>query len=242
MKHLLFSDVHSNLEALEGLLAHISEEKPDKIFFLGDVVGYGANPSECLQTVADMADLCLAGNHDVAAAGILATTYFNPLAKEVIFWTQSQLSAEEIAYLKTLPVILQFPEFCLVHSSPWQPDQWNYIITKKDAADNFPYFSSSLCFIGHSHRAEIFILDQSENCRISLNEAIEVKENYRYIVNVGSVGQPRDNNPQAAYCLYDDQKKYIQIHRFDYNIQKAQQKIIQADLPHFLAERLSLGI
>ena len=242
MKYLLFSDVHGNLEALEALLARISEEKPDKIFFLGDVVGYGANPSECLQTVADMSDLCLAGNHDAAAAGILSPTYFNPIAKKAIFWTQSHLSSEEILYLKNLPVILQFPEFCLVHSSPREPDQWDYILTENDAAENFPYFSSSLCFIGHSHRAEIIILDPSGNCWFSPNEAVRLKEDYRYIVNVGSVGQPRDYNPKAAYCLYDDQKKYIQIHRFEYNIKKAQQKIIQAALPQFLAERLALGV
>jgi len=242
MRYLIFSDVHGNLEALEALLARIEQENPDKIFFLGDAVGYGANPSECLQTIAETADLVLAGNHDYAVAGATSISFFNTLAKEAILWTQAQLSPEEKLYLKSLPVILQFPEICLAHSSPRKPAEWRYILTEEDAAENFPYFFSPLCFVGHSHQAETMMTDRSMHCRRSASEVINLEKGYRYIINVGSVGQPRDYNPRGAYCVYDEQEKRIQIHRFEYNIQKAQQKIIQAGLPHALAERLSFGI
>jgi predicted phosphodiesterase len=242
MKYLIFSDVHGNLEALEVLLSLIKQEKPDKIFFLGDAVGYGANPSECLQTIAETADLFLAGNHDYAAAGATSIAFFNEMAKEAILWTQAQLSPEEKLYLKSLPVILQFPAISLAHASPREPAEWHYILTEEDAAENFPYFSSPLCFVGHSHQAETMVTDRFRRYWRSASQVISLEEGCRYIVNVGSVGQPRDYNPQGAYCLYDDQKKQIQIRRFDYNIQKAQQKIIHAGLPHALAERLTYGI
>ncbi|MEW5804748.1 MAG: metallophosphoesterase family protein [bacterium] len=242
MRYLIFSDVHGNLEALEALLARIEREKPDRIFFLGDAVGYGANPSECLHAIAETADLVLAGNHDYAAAGATPITFFNPMAKEAILWTQAQLTPEEKLYLKSLPVVLHFPKICLAHSSPFEPAQWHYILSEADAAENFPCFSAPLCFVGHSHQAQIMMTDRSGTCRRILDEVIGLEEGHRYIVNVGSAGQPRDYNPMGAYCLYDENRRQVQILRFEYNIQKAQQKIIKAELPHFLAERLSAGI
>ena len=242
MKYLLFSDVHSNLEALEVLLVKITQEKPDKVIFLGDAVGYGADPSECLYAIAESADLILLGNHDAAAAGIISPVYFNPIAQIAILWTQSKLSKEEKRYLKNLPLILRFSELCLVHSSPYKPQDWNYILSLEDAVRNFPYFSSPLCFIGHSHRPGMWISDQSGKFWLAQENELKVEENYKYIINVGSVGQPRDRNSMGAYCIYDDQKQIIQINRFTYNIQKAQKKILQAGLPQFLAERLSTGI
>ena len=224
------------------MLARLEQEKPDKVFFLGDAVGYGANPSDCLQAIAETADLVLAGNHDYAAAGAIPLVFFNDLAKEAIFWTRTQLSSEEKLYLKNLPVILRLPTICLAHASPRRPAEWRYILTEEDAAENFPYFASPVCFVGHSHQPGIMVTDQSRRCWRSSSEVISMEEGYRYIINVGSAGQPRDYNPKGAYCLYDEQKKHIQIHRFEYNIQKAQQKIIQAGLPSALAERLSFGI
>ncbi len=242
MRHLLFSDVHGNLEALEALLAKIYQEKPDKAYFLGDAVGYGANPSECLQGIIQIADFYLLGNHDAAMANLLSLTYFNPAAKEALLWTQNQLLPEEKSFLKSWPLILQFPEFCLVHSSPLNPSQWDYLLTEKQAEKNFGSFSSPLCFIGHTHSPEIIKMDFKCNVKKIVKLTVDLKENYRYIINVGSVGQPRDYNPKAAYCLYDDNKNTIQIQRIEYNIEKAQRKILQAGLPPILADRLSMGI
>ncbi|MEW6380941.1 MAG: metallophosphoesterase family protein [bacterium] len=243
MKYLIFSDVHGNLEALEALLTEVAREQPDRIFFLGDAVGYGANPSECLHQIAETADLMLAGNHDYAAAGLTSPEFFNPLAREAIFWTQSQLTPEEKLYLGSLPVILQFPQMCLVHSTPRKPAEWHYIFSEDDAAENFPCFSSALCFIGHSHQVQIITTDGFGNYWRSSGESIVLEEGHRSIINVGSAGQPRDYDPRGAYCIYeeDEHKKQIQIRRFEYDIPKAQHKIIQAGLPYPLAERLSFG-
>lgn len=242
MKYLLFSDVHGNLEALESLLVYISKVQPDKVLFLGDAVGYGANPVECLLVITETADLCLQGNHDAAAAGALSINSFNPLAQQAILWTEQVLTEEEKTYLHQLPLILHFPEFCLVHASPMEPEQWHYLLKAEDAARNFPFFSSPLCFIGHSHRPGIFALDQRGVCRDITEESLTLEGNFRYIVNVGSVGQPRDGNPKAACCLFDSSEKSIRIHRLAYNLERTQQKIRQAHLPSFLAERLSYGI
>jgi len=244
MKHLIFSDVHGNLEALEALLVQIQKERPDRIFFLGDAVGYGANPSECVHQIAEIADLVLAGNHDYAAAGLTSLEFFNPLARQAMLWTQSELLPDEKLYLASLPVIIHLPQLCLVHSSPREPKKWHYILTEQDAAENFPFFTSPICFIGHSHRVQIMLTDRAGNCWQSLDQSILLEEGYRYIINVGSVGQPRDYDPRGAYCIYEENshQKRIQIYRFEYNISKTQHKIIQAGLPYPLAERLSFGI
>jgi len=253
MRYAVISDVHANLEALNSVLKKITEEAVDELFFLGDIVGYGPNPNECIEALKEKTNILLAGNHDWASVGMTDVEYFNPYARAAVEWTQKVLRDENIAFLRKLPLTEGLDNsIFLVHATPREPEQWHYLTTTRDADINFRFFKERLCFIGHSHEPAIIGLspvgidlptDKAGSYREEkitfFKERAEIKEGHRYIVNAGSVGQPRDGNPYASYALLN--KNSIEIKRVSYDIVSTQKKMRDAGLPEYLINRLSWG-
>lgn len=233
MKYAIISDIHSNLEALQKALTIIDEKKIDEIICLGDVVGYGANPNECVDIVRERCSTIVLGNHDAAALDVSQAHDFNAIAKKAVVWTSQQLTEESKAYLSSLPMVAKKENILIVHSSPNSPEAWDYIIDNDDAATAFRYFDEKICFIGHTHVPGIFTRHgRAKN--ITLDE--------QYLVNVGSVGQPRDGNPKLAFGIFDSSTWEYELIRSQYDIQKAAEKIYAAKLPEELGNRLLYGM
>lgn len=241
MRYGIFSDIHANLEALEAVIEAYKQERIDRYFCVGDIVGYGANPCECIEQVKRIVSGAVAGNHDWGSVGLLALNYFNPLALEAILWTKQQLDKNSINILNSLKLFYQDNGVTFVHSGLNNPQEFNYMLDKKAALESFKLLETNICFVGHTHIAGIFSEDKSGNI-VYLNKATcAMEEGFSYIVNTGSVGQPRDGNPQAAFCIYDSVSKTIEIKRTAYDIKKARAKIIAAGLPQYLGDRLLNG-
>ncbi len=236
----IFSDVHGNLEALNEVLKRLKDFKVDYYLCLGDLVGYGANPNECVERVRELPGIVIAGNHDWAALGKTSIEYFNRVAKEAILWTREQLTREAKDFLSSLPLKVTYQPFLLVHSVPSDPESWRYIFTEEEAIREFDHFSTQVCLVGHSHEPLLIGLDRNESPTL-FKERIEFNPLNRYLINVGSVGQPRDGDPRACFATFDTEKRIFQLYRVDYNIRGAQEKILKADLPPFLAARLEQG-
>jgi len=242
MKWAILSDVHGNLEAFRAVIQDLRDQGAEQVAFLGDVVGYGANPNECLALLRELTEWVVAGNHDCGAVGLTDIDTFNSAAHTAVLWSQQQLSMENIAYLRRLPLLHQREGITFVHASPNEPGGWSYMLTFPEAEEGFQALAGDLAFVGHTHRPMALAKEPKGEVQVISHEEVILKEEIRYIINVGSVGQPRDSNPQAAYGLYDDvAKKYI-LKRVTYDIKAAQKKILKAGLPPFLAQRLAKGI
>lgn len=240
MRYGIFSDVHGNLEAFEVALKFYKKERIDKFIFNGDIVGYGANPKECISLLKSLKPICIAGNHDWAAADRFDLNYFNPYAKESLLWTREILSSREFNYLKTFFLIHKEGDFICVHGSLDNPAEFNYIIYTEDARRNFSYADKQILFTGHSHRREVFCL-KDDQISYSKEEKIKISPNSKYIINEGSIGQPRDRDPRLSLCIYDSDDKVVILKRLEYNIKKAADKILNKGLPDILAMRLFQG-
>lgn len=232
----IISDIHSNLEALETALDFIDSRNIEEINCLGDIVGYGPNPNECVQLIRERCDIVLMGNHDYAAIGLANVDYFNEYAKIATQWTMNALSRKNVDYLKTLPFSHQTDDALMVHSSPTNPSHWYYVLSLQDALIEMRAFTQPICFIGHSHVPGIFSKKQ-----IVRTQTMKIEPNEKYIVNVGSVGQPRDGIPESSIVIYDPDARTIEYKRLEYDIKSTYSKIIRAGLPVFLAERLLKG-
>lgn len=241
MRYGLISDIHGNLEALDQVLSELDKIKVDSILCLGDVVGYGPNPNECVTQVRKRAAVCLIGNHDEASLGRVDLDLFNYMAREAIEWTMRQLSKTSKEYLVNLPYIHEFDECLIVHASPDEPRRWNYILSLEDAAHSFAAFDQQACFIGHSHTPWVIDLNVEGRMQVRQDYPIEFQEDHRYLVNIGSVGQPRDRNPAAAFGVFDSEKREYTLKRVPYSFAKTQKKIRGTGLPSFLADRLATG-
>ncbi len=241
MKIAFISDIHSNLEAFQAVMASLARNGAEKVMFLGDIVGYGANPNECIDLLRDTADCNIAGNHDFAAVNKTDISYFNPYAQEAVLWTKNVLTRQNALYLSSLPLTDALYNFMVVHSTPLHPELWDYVVSFSDAQIGFENFTQQICFIGHSHHPGIFVQDRAGGISAEEKTTISIREGNRYIINIGSVGQPRDGNPLSSYGLYNTETNEYRLIRVEYNIALAQQKIIAAGMPHFLAERLSVG-
>lgn len=236
----VFSDIHGNLQALQAVLKAIENEDVDKSFCCGDIVGYGGNPNECVEIIRNLGCPVVVGNHDYAALELTSIDYFNDVARAAIMWTAKVLTEENAQFLKSLPFTFTDNDCYFVHASPRMPEDWNYIITMGEAELNFHYFDQKFCFIGHSHQP--FIVEQKGsqlNCPRS--PVFKVNDNARYLINVGSVGQPRDRDPRACYTIFDLEKNLIEIKRIEYDVAGAQRAILDNNLPRELAERLAYG-
>ena len=241
MRYGIFSDVHSNLQALSAVMEAYSRENIDRYYCLGDIVGYGADPSRCIALVKQLPLISLAGNHDWAAAGVIDYDNFNIEAQEAVIWTRKQLDSEESLYLKGLALVLKDKVFTLVHGTLADPGAFEYMFDEGAAAETFVVMDTRLCFVGHTHHAGTFIRDGDN--RISYERAgdLALEAHYNYIINAGSVGQPRDGDPRAVYCVYDSLENRVQIKRITYDVQSARARIISSGLPGYLGDRLLSG-
>jgi len=237
----VISDVHGNLEALEAVLAEIDRSAVDLLYSLGDVVGYGPSPAACLDAVRRRAAVALLGNHDAAVAGLISLDEFNEFAGSTISWTAGQLDDGQIAYLGLLPYTYREPDLLLVHASPIEPERWRYIHGMIDVDEHFAAFAERLCFVGHSHRPGVYTATcQGGVARRGVRETLQAGQ--RYLVDVGSVGQPRDRDPRAAYVLYDTTDGCIEVRRVVYPVERTQERMRTAGLPAFLIDRLGAGV
>ncbi len=240
MRYGIFSDVHSNLEALEVVLKAIEEEKVDQFLCAGDLVGYGAEPAACLTLLREKAVQSVCGNHDVAVTGRMDLDWFNEAARAAVEWTSKQISQTDRSYLNDLKLVWNNSDLALVHGCLYEPEQFHYVITPADAQPSFHLQKTPVAFIGHTHTPGIFI-QEGMNLSFQRVPELHLDSRCRYLVNVGSVGQPRDGDPRAAWCLYDTQKQTLQIRRVSYPVEQAQAKIRKTGLPGFLADRLMVG-
>ena len=243
MKIGIISDIHSNSEAINCVLKNI--EKVDEFICLGDIVGYGADPNYCIEKIKDLNCRCIGGNHDFAVVGKVNINYFNYAARAAILWTSLQLKKENLNFLLNLKKKIELEDNVFaVHGSPQDPIL-EYILDKDTASLIFSKFDFKIYFVGHSHLAGCFSFnennDQIDYMNFSNGGYIEISKNKRYIINCGSVGQPRDGNPQASYGIYDLKYNAVNIYRVYYPVNLTQDKIINAGLPRSLADRLSYG-
>jgi predicted phosphodiesterase len=241
MRILLISDIHANLVALETVLTQASPF--DRIWCLGDVVGYGPEPNACIDRLRSFDLLCIAGNHDWAALGKLDLEEFNPDARGAAIWTREQLTSENIEWLRELPdrVPTQAEKFTLVHGSPRYPI-WEYVLTPAVAHTNFEFFETPVCLMGHTHVPVVYRANEWTATADPLVEGSALKLNPdRMMINPGSVGQPRDGDPRAAYALLDLDARTLTHYRVDYDIAATQAEMDLVGLPLRLITRLSYG-
>lgn len=239
MRYAVIADIHANLEALEVVLADSKEQKCTHYCCLGDVVGYNANPKECLEIVRTMGMPVVKGNHDEYCSSEEDLEGFNPHAAEAVNWTRKQLSKEDRQWLRDLKYVRLVASFSMVHATLDAPQRWGYVFDKLAAAASFTYQNTAVCFFGHTHVPVAFVRDSV--VRGGTYSKFRVEPGKKYFVNVGAVGQPRDGNPKAGYVVYDLNEGSIELRRLDYDIPKAQKKIMDAGLPQRLADRLALG-
>jgi predicted phosphodiesterase len=241
MKIGFISDIHANLEALEVVLQDIKFRKITEIWCLGDIVGYGANPNECIDLIRSNNIICVMGNHELATTVDSDSNDFNPYADDGISWTRSVITKENRAYIAKLPLKLELGNFTLVHGSPKEP--FDYITTLKEAEQAIPYVKTTFCLIGHSHIPMVatFKDEKHKKIRHVNNQGRIALFNSTAFINPGSVGQPRDENPESSYMIYDSDTNSVMNRRIKYAISMARQKIIDAGLPKWLGDRLFEG-
>lgn len=241
MKYGIYSDIHSNLEALEAVLNSMELRGVNRKVCLGDVVGYGPSPNECIERVHKESYLCILGNHDSVGLGRETSHHFNLFARNAIDWTEAQMTKENKEIMDSWPYIKEVPPFTFVHASPRSPASWYYLATLDEAVDAFEFFRQKICFIGHTHMPIIVVMENEKSFYICEGPKYQLKGRERALVNVGSVGQPRDGIPTAAWCLCDDETLEVEIIRVPYNIAKTQSEMRKKGLDEFLINRLTIG-
>ncbi len=246
MKYFILSDIHSNLEALQAVLEHEVFQEKGELIILGDFVGYGANPNEAIETILDLKPkVCIRGNHDKVVAGQETAEEFNTLAQIAADWTMSVLTEKNDQFIRSLskgPVEVD-GEFLASHGSPINED--DYIFSEYEAFNVFKQIDFNISFFGHTHYPVVFTLRGDEISTYiprTRNEKIAIEDGERYLINPGSIGQPRDRIPDAGYALYDSEAKTVSLMRVAYRVDIAREKIIKAGLPPMLASRLAFGL
>lgn len=242
MRYAILGDIHGNLAAFEAVLEHARGHGGfDEVWCLGDIVGYGPDPHQCIELLRGLKHVCVAGNHDWAAIDKIDTSDFNPVAAQACRWTTKQLTDEDTRYLDSLPLILVQDNFTIAHGSPREPI-WEYLLSLELARENLDYFATAYCLVGHSHIPLIF--EQAGHSVIfkplADGATIRLGEN-RLILNPGGVGQPRDGDPRAAYAIYDSETQTVSHYRVEYDIAATQKKMAEQGLPLSLILRLSHG-
>jgi predicted phosphodiesterase len=243
MRYLIISDIHANLEALEAVLADAPSDLP--IWCLGDIVGYGPNPNECIERLQDLGVECIVGNHDWAVMNKVDVRDFNPDAQTAVLWTQEQLTPENLKYLENLPLSLVKGQVTLVHGSPREPI-WEYVLYPPIARLNFAYFTTLYCMVGHTHIPTLFRFrskDGQHACE--MEQPVEggpqpIGEG-RLIINPGSVGQPRDGDSRASYAILDTEAWTFEYRRVEYDVARIQRLMQKEGLPQRNIVRLSYG-
>ncbi|HEY55212.1 MAG TPA: metallophosphoesterase family protein [Dehalococcoidia bacterium] len=244
MRYAIVADIHANLTAFMAVLEDIERRgEVEEMWCLGDIVGYGPDPHECIELLRQANHVCVAGNHDLAAVGRIETTEFNPDAVAASEWTTGQLTARDKDYIKSLPMVINKEDFTLVHGSPREPI-WEYVLSISGARENFAYFKSKFCLVAHTHVPAVFNYGEDGSCSFhpfSPNEEL-VLGGKRLIINPGAVGQPRDGDPRASYVIYDSKSKRLRLYRVPYDIAATQARMVEQKLPMRLVARLSHGV
>lgn len=232
MRIAIISDIHSNYQALTKALSVIDRSRIDQIYCLGDVVGYGANPNECVALVRERSVACVLGNHELASIDPSFARHFTKPGRVAAEWTNRTLTPEHLSYLQSLPYTVQTELLTFVHASPSAPNEWEYVQSLQSAERQFAAFSTQLCFIGHTHIPSV--------CGENLKTFV-FKKGMRFLINVGSIGQPRDGNPQLSFGILDTELWTYKAIRADYDISGAAKAIIDRRLPAILGQRLFDG-
>ncbi len=241
MRYGIFGDIHGNLHALEAVLTAYESESIDSYLCTGDLVGYGAYPKQCMDRCRELCDEIVAGNHDFAVCGKLNLEFFNSYAKSAVVWTQNALADEDLEYLRAMPLVRVIdPLVTLSHATIYDPHAFDYIQTQYDAHLSLQEMESQCGFVGHSHIPIVFYL-MNGIVSWTMETEISVADKEKVLVNVGSVGQPRDENPDAAFAVYDTDAQTISIKRVPYDIEAAIAAIDKEGLPKILGQRLRLG-
>ncbi|HLP15904.1 MAG TPA: metallophosphoesterase family protein [Bacteroidota bacterium] len=233
MNIAIISDIHGNLEALTAVFAYLDGRGIDTVYCLGDTIGYGANPNECCEAIRSRNAVCVLGNHDAALWDDEVFVQFTPMAQRAMSWTRSVVDADNHQFIKSLPLVVSSGDCTFVHASLDRPELFRYVFTEEDALFNLSLSRTPLCWIGHSHHPVIF----SEK-----GETADVSRKGKFIVNVGSVGQPRDGDPRLSFGVFDTERFVYENIRLEYDVVAACRKIIDAGLPQRLGERLLAGI
>ena len=239
MRYAIFSDIHANLEALEAVLHDAEEQRCTHYVCLGDVVGYNANPHECVARLQEIDCPIVKGNHDEQASLLESSRDFNEMAEAAIEWTRDHLNDADKQWLRELKLQRQVRDFTIVHATLDTPSQWGYVFNNLDAAASFTYQHTTVCFFGHTHVPMTFIRDDGVQ-RVRADQ-LHIDPTKKYFINVGSVGQPRDGDWHAAYCIYHVEQNSVELRRVKYDLAAAQKKILAAGLPSLLADRLAVG-
>ncbi|MEI6654011.1 MAG: metallophosphoesterase family protein [Verrucomicrobiota bacterium] len=239
MRIAIFGDIHANLEALEAVLADASKQDVTDYVCMGDLVGYNADPVACVEKIRLLDCPTIKGNHDEDAAGAHSLENMNPVAATALQWTRGQLDEEQRLWLRRLRMVRQVSDFTVVHSTLDQPAHWNYVTNRFDAMANFSYQFTQVCFHGHTHVPRVYT--KSDKVHEIPADSILIEPNAKYFINVGSVGQPRDGDWRSCYAIYNTEAHEVVFRRVEYDIEKTQTKILAADLPPMLAERLAEG-
>lgn len=237
MIYAVIGDIHSNYDALTAVVNEIKKEHVDKILCIGDIVGYAAEPSKCIDLVRELNCTVVAGNHDYATVGKFPVEYFHQDARTAVLWTAEQLSAESLNFLKNLPLVEGLKGITLVHASLKHPEFFDYITTVATAQNSFEMLKTPVCFYGHTH-VPLAIFCNKETMHVDRGQVFDLNNADKVLINVGSVGQPRDWDMRAACAIYDTGKKVVRIKRVKYNINDAVGKIYAAGLPSVNALRL----
>jgi predicted phosphodiesterase len=239
----IFSDTHSNLEALTAVLRSLDEEKVDQYICLGDTVGYGASPNECCDIVRKIAAHTILGNHDAAVAGRMDYSYYYDAARQALDLHAEMLSTENMTWLRALPYEVRQGHISFCHGAPVNVEEFEYIFAPEQAARCLPEIErlADVTFIGHSHLCKSFALGGNDVHEVVANR-FELRSGFKYIISVGSVGQPRDCDPRASYTIYDDQAHVFEFKRVQYDVQAAAQKIFASKLERTFGNRLFVGV
>jgi len=244
MRYGIISDIHSNIEALNVALSNLTEKQVDIIVALGDIVGYGPDPEECVNIIMSKSIVSVMGNHDFGLNSLDYENYFNTYARDAIRWTRNRVSEQAKSFIKELPLFVEKEHFTMFHGSLSERNPFRYIISQGDAIDSFDNLKTPIGFFGHSHIPGVFSMGKDkkiEYTRGAPHERIDLKDDYRYLINVGSVGQPRDGIPLGSFVIFDSELLNVEFVRFKYDIEKVYNKIIGRGLPPFLGERLFMG-
>lgn len=244
MRIAILSDIHSNLEALTEALGLLDRERPDQVICLGDVVGYGASVNECCRLIRERAAVTLLGNHDAAVSGRMDYSFYYDAARHALDWTASRIDQDHLEWLRGLPFTWRDGEVCFSHGSPVLPEAYDYVFALEQARELLPYARelSTVSFIGHSHLCKTFAIGPGGDVVEVVSNRFGLRQGYKYVISVGSVGQPRDCDNRACFVIYDTSRREVTYHRVAYDIEASAQKIFDADLALNFGKRLFLGV
>ncbi|MBD3296844.1 MAG: metallophosphoesterase [Candidatus Omnitrophica bacterium] len=238
--YTVISDIHGNLPALRAVLDDMGHIPGNTILCAGDLVGYGADPGRVIGCLSDLGVRSVLGNHDAVVSGVRSASGFNPAARKAAEWTRRKLRNDHIRFLEQLPYVIREDSISVVHGTLHEPGEFIYMMTPVDAMRTFEVMSGRICFVGHSHVPGVYVLREGK-LREYHPKKLKLHKGARYVINAGSVGQPRDGDSRACYCRYDEKEDSIEFRRVEYDVSRARKSIIKAGLPDSLGDRLLMG-